>query len=167
MDKKFAIQVLVLVGLIFAGFLITKNPTVVNNALAPLGGPSQPVNTVNIKVKDATVSSEIADTQEKKVKGLSGRESLATDSGMLFLYDKPGNYIFWMKGMKFPLDFIWIKGDSVVDLTENAKAPTANQPDDSLIRYQAKEPIDKILEVNAGFVSKHQISIGDKLSVVK
>ncbi|MBI3485702.1 DUF192 domain-containing protein [Candidatus Daviesbacteria bacterium] len=167
MDKKFAIQIIGLVILIFAGFLITKNPTVVNNALAPLGGPNQPVNMVKLKVKDAVVNAEIADTQAKRAKGLSGRDSLASDSGMLFLYEKPGNYIFWMKGMKFSLDFIWIKGDSVVDLTENVSPPQPGQTDAQLTRYQASEPIDKILEVNSGFVKQKGININDKLSVVK
>mgnify|MGYP001616166961 FL=1 len=37
---------------------------------------------------------EVADTMLKKAKGLSGREILKEDSGMLFVFTKPGKYSF-------------------------------------------------------------------------
>ena len=47
------------------------------------------------------------------MQGLSERQSLAEDKGMLFLFEKPDHYAFWMKGMEFPLDIIFINGDKI------------------------------------------------------
>lgn len=103
---------------------------------------------------------EIADTQAKMEKGLSGRNSLPENQGMLFLFKEPNFYGFWMKGMNFPLDFIWIRENEVVETTENVK-PEDFQPPKNLF---SKEKVDKVLEVNAGFVEKSKIKIGDKIS---
>lgn len=86
---------------------------------------------------------------------MSGRQQLAENAGMLFVFDQPGRYAFWMRGMKFPLDFIWIKGDTVVGITE---AVPVTQMD-----IKPRQAIDKVLEVNNGFVVQHQIKIGDKV----
>ena len=52
------------------------------------------------------VKTELALTQAEHSRGLSGRESLSEGDGMFFVFDKPGNYSFWMKDMNFPIDII-------------------------------------------------------------
>jgi uncharacterized membrane protein (UPF0127 family) len=68
------------------------------------------------------LSVEVADTPAERGRGLSGREMLPENSGMLFVFDTPGRYGFWMYGMKFPLDIIWIDESlRVVYFVENAQ----------------------------------------------
>src|SRR5262245_59669655 len=67
---------------------------------------------------------EIAQNDAQRAQGLSGSNPLADNTGMLFLFAKPGNYIFWMKDMRFPLDMIWIKSHKVVGITADAAIPT-------------------------------------------
>jgi uncharacterized membrane protein (UPF0127 family) len=68
------------------------------------------------------LSVEVADTPAERGRGLSGREMLPENSGMLFVFDTPGRYGFWMYGMKFPLDIIWIDERlRVVYFVENAQ----------------------------------------------
>lgn len=110
---------------------------------------------------------EIADDRSKRTTGLGGRESLATDSGMLFVFDNPSKHRFWMKGLKFPLDFIWISGDRVVDLLPNIPPPEANTADENLPAYGPVVPVDKVLEVNAGFVAGFNIRVGDKIELIR
>ena len=50
---------------------------------------------------------EIANTPAKRAKGLMYREFLGTKSGMLFMYDKPGQLNFWMKNTPLSLDIIF------------------------------------------------------------
>ena len=45
------------------------------------------------------------------MKGLSGRDNLADDEGMFFVFEKSDIYPFWMKDMKFAIDIIWIMED--------------------------------------------------------
>ena len=101
---------------------------------------------------------EIADNAILQARGLSGRESLPENQGMLFIFDGPAIQNFWMAGMKFPLDIIWIHGDKVAGFAENVP-PVAGIPK----IYPSPEPVDKVLEINAGLVKKLGIKIGDRV----
>lgn len=64
--------------------------------------------------------------------------------------------------MNFPLDFIWINNDKIVDISENIQAPAKGTLDADLEKIVPKASVDTVLEVNAGFVSANGIKIGDK-----
>jgi len=113
----------------------------------------------SIKVNDTEILVEIADTPGKRAKGLSDRPSLPENQGMLFLFDKPDFYSFWMKDTLIPLDFIWIRDDKVVGITQNIK-PEEYQPPQVLT---PEEKVEAVLEVNAGFIKKFDIKVGDKV----
>ncbi len=113
---------------------------------------------VRMAVGSAQAAAEVVRSAGKRTQGLSGRESLPEDTGMLFVFEEKGAWAFWNKDMRFALDLIWIDGDTVVDVRENlpafADAPVALTP-------QAEANI--VLEVNAGFVKAHSIQKGDKV----
>lgn len=158
--KKFIIQALVLIIVIFAAlaFYSGKIPNVPTGPL----GPSQ---TNSVSINNVKLSVEIADTADKRKRGLSGRESLASNSGMLFIFENKGKYGFWMKGMKFSLDLIFLRDKKVVDIIKNATPPAPNQKDEDLPIYMPREEIDMVLEVNSGFVDSHGIKVGDMMDV--
>lgn len=161
--KKFTIQAILLLIVISAGFfffIANQNPGKIEIPFLP-----QNPTLRSLQINGAGLKVEIADTASKRSKGLGGRESLASDSGMLFVFDNVGNYPFWMKGMKFSLDFIWIKGDKVLDTMQNILPPNSGQKDADLPIYQSKEAIDKILEVSSGTVDRLNIKIGDTLKL--
>lgn len=111
-----------------------------------------------IQIGGVTLQVEIADTQEKRGKGLSSRESLEENRGMLFLFEKPGRYGFWMKEMNFAIDIIWINKDkSVVEITENVDPKTFPKI------FYPKEVIQYIIETQAGFTKVNEIQLGDKI----
>src|SRR5579864_6843665 len=96
-----------------------------------------------------TFSVDIADTDMSRMLGLSGRKNLGENEGMLFIFPIPGQYTFWMKGMNFPLDFVWISNGSVIQVTENVPKPTSTL---DFATYSPVAPVDQVLEVNAGTV---------------
>jgi len=104
---------------------------------------------------------EIAGTNVKRAKGLGGRDSLGENEGMLFIFEKPDYYSFWMKDMKIPLDFIWISGNEIKDITKNIPPPKNSS--DRLQTYRPIEKVDKVLEVNSGWVESHNVKIGDEI----
>src|SRR4051812_21812815 len=65
-------------------------------------------------VNDKKISLILAKSEKEKVKGLSGRKSIKDNEGMLFVFDKKDKYPFWMKGMQFPIDIIYIDDNRVV-----------------------------------------------------
>jgi len=66
--------------------------------------------------------------------------------------------------MSFPLDFVWIDGDQIVGMLENAPAPS-NQDIVNLPTYSSKEPVTLVLELDAGRVAKLQLAVGDRLTI--
>lgn len=102
---------------------------------------------------------ELAITEKQKEKGLGERNSLPENSGMLFVYQQRDRYGFWMKGMRFPLDYIWIDGNVVVDLSPNIPPPATET--DAPVALSPNAPVNKVLEVNAGTIEKFGVKIGD------
>jgi len=113
-----------------------------------------------IEIRGVVVTTEVAVTEAQKQKGLGGRTALAEDRGMLFVYDHKEAYNFWMRDMQFPLDFIWIDGSVVADITPNVPPPVGSE---SPVVVKPNVPVDRVLEVQAGFVKKHNITIGDQV----
>lgn len=112
-------------------------------------------------VSDVKVDVEIVDEKEEMSLGLGSRGGLDENSGMLFIYDRSIIPVFWMKGMRFDLDFVWIREGLVVEITKNVPYPTNSEIDPPLIR--PSELSDWILEVNAGYVDKNGIQVGDEV----
>lgn len=146
MNKKLIIIFLVIVG--FCGLLVLilkKN----SSGLTPL------------YIGKTKILVEIADTPEKRSQGLSRRKTLANNTGMLFVFEQAGIHSFWMKDMLFPLDFIWIANKQVVELSENVPKPINSLEQPKVVI--PKQPIDMVIEVNAGFVKSNNIKVGNKV----
>ena len=121
---------------------------------------NEAIDQPNIKIGQKTISVEIADTQEKQKKGLSGRENLPEDSGMLFVFKEEGRHQFWMKDMKFPIDIIWINKDTVVDITHDARP----ENDGGYLKiYEPRSKVRFVLEVNSGFAKENNVKIGNRV----
>lgn len=105
---------------------------------------------------------EIADTYLAITKGLGGRTSMDRDAGMLFVLPYRGKHAFWMKGMKFPLDIIWLDRGTVVDV-ETLYPPTAERPEPEI--HTPTAMADRVLELNAGMVEELGIKPGLKLDL--
>jgi uncharacterized membrane protein (UPF0127 family) len=101
----------------------------------------------------------VATTEEEQHKGLGGRESLGKDEGMLFVFDQPGVQCFWMKGMQFPLDIIWLDaGKRVVHIESNVLP--ASFPES----FCPPTKTQYVIELNAGEVKQNRINVGQKLA---
>lgn len=103
---------------------------------------------------------EVVQSPSALERGLGGRNSIGSD-GMLFVLPQKSIPTFWMKDMKFSLDFIWIDSDKVVDITEGVLAPRASELESVLPRYSPKFLTTHVLEIPAGSVKKYGIQIGD------
>lgn len=119
--------------------------------------------TTRITIRSKTFSVDVAVTPKEKERGLSYLRSMNPDQGMLFVYDHPEQFQFWMKGMQFPLDFIWIRDKTIVDITKNVPAP--KNPTDQLPIYHPAVPVDKVLELPAGTTDRMGITVGDIVEI--
>ncbi len=102
----------------------------------------------------------IADTPALREKGLSGRAGLAPDEGILFVFPADGQYGFWMKDMRFPIDILWLSGrGEILDMRKSVSPstyPAVFTPAASA-RY--------VLELPAGFSEAYTVKIGDEVKL--
>lgn len=115
---------------------------------------------VKLSLGGHEVLATVADTPASRTQGLSDTKSLGKNKGMLFIFDEPEYYGFWMKDMLYSIDIIWLDDRRVVvDVWENASPssyPVVRKPSN-----RAKY----VLEVNAGFVKENMLKAGDKLEI--
>ncbi len=107
-----------------------------------------------ITVGSTKIPVEVAATASEQKLGLSYRRSLAPNAGMLFPIIDPAQTGFWMNGMNFPLDFIYFDQGRVVETKDHVS-------NFDLTPFFPNEAVDAVLEVNAGYVASHGISVGD------
>lgn len=161
--KKFTIQIIFLL-LVIGISLVLFSPTSGNRNIKLPFLPEQK-KSADLEINSAVIKVEVADTASKRSKGLGGRQTLGENEGMLFIFDRADKYVFWMKGLSFPLDFVWIKDTKVLDIVENISPQTQGQDDASLPVYSSNEPVDKVLELNAGTVKRLNIKVGDTIKI--
>lgn len=112
-----------------------------------------------VVIGDKRVQVELADTPEKRQKGLGDRASLNKDYGMLFIFNMVGDYGIWMKDMSFPIDIFWIKDNIIVDIAPNIDYK------DQRTTYRPRDDANYVLEVNAGFMEENSVKIGDRVDI--
>ena len=137
--------------LVIAGFFISQSNL----------GRSTEYKQAKVVVKEETFLVDIAERSAEQRQGLSGRASLGANEGMIFIFKDSRYQSFWMKGMKIPIDIIWIKGETIVGFHENVQP----EPKTNMLRlrtYSSPEAVEKVLEVPAGTVESLDIQVGDK-----
>ena len=98
---------------------------------------------------------EIAKTYAQKQKGLMGRESLADNYGMLFIFHPPQLAHFWMKNTYIPLDIIFIDEKGFIESIATRRDINSNHISSSL------GAVAYVLEVKAGTAKRFGIKRGD------
>ena len=119
------------------------------------------VSSSSVKIKGLIINVDLAKTPEQQAKGLSIKNTLNENEGMLFIFDTPKEYSFWMKDMKFPIDIIWISSDNkIVHIEKNL------QPCVFFLLCTSYSPHANskyVLEVPSNYTTKNNIIIGDRV----
>lgn len=103
---------------------------------------------------------EIADDDLSRYRGLSGKDDLRDDVGMLFVYDKPQVLGFCMRGCNIPIDIAFIDSDmKIVQIyTMQVEPDRAGR-----INYSSNTPAQYALEVRGGLFRRRGIKAGDEV----
>jgi uncharacterized membrane protein (UPF0127 family) len=123
---------------------------------------SLPISAILKTESGQEIQVRVADNDKERELGLSYFKSLPQDQGMLFVFDKPDIYPFWMKGMNFPLDILWLKsgqagGYRVVYVAHNVLP--SSYPDSINPKIEA----DAVLEINNGLASVYNLDLKKNL----
>ncbi|MCG2581189.1 MAG: DUF192 domain-containing protein [Marinobacter sp.] len=111
------------------------------------------------------ITVEMAITESDRRKGLMGRESLAPDTGMLFLYEEPRrpDHGFWMYQTLIPLDIAYLDKEGTI-LAIRQMAPCQSPSGSGCPVYRAGVSFSSVLEMNQSFFRNNGISVGHRLS---
>jgi uncharacterized membrane protein (UPF0127 family) len=115
-------------------------------------------DTARVSIKNITVQTEVARSSHDREKGLSGRDYLPIDKGMLFLFPAAGQYAFTMAKTELPLDIIWMNEGKIVYIAANA-APGRALIDPGVAADQA-------LEIRGGQAGAYNWRVGDQAAIV-
>ena len=168
-QKVFIMMFITLLLLAFIGLSFAKNwafssfeKTAPSKQSFILAGLSDG-DIVHVEIGGVSVEAETAKSREKKAKGLSNRYSMNEKNGMLFVFDQRGVYPFWNKDTFIPLDLIWVNNDKIVYIFKYLPVYEGGE------RYMVtpNEVSNFVLELNAGFVDKYGVKLGDKITISK
>ncbi|HEY6021161.1 MAG TPA: DUF192 domain-containing protein, partial [Candidatus Paceibacterota bacterium] len=125
----------------------------------PTNEPQSPEQRI-VTVGDTSIYVDVADTEVSRERGLSGRDGLVPNSGMLFVFDNDGKWGIWMKDMKFSIDIVWLAQDGTVITIAPDTAPDTYPK-----AFYPTKPARYVVELPAGFAKAHSIQAGDRFTL--
>jgi uncharacterized membrane protein (UPF0127 family)/phosphatidylserine synthase len=112
------------------------------------------------------VNVEIRNTPEGRELGLMFKDNLEENEAMLFIFDSPVEYAFWMKNMKIPIDIIFISADKkIVSVSQDAQP--CNKPDTECELYYPVAQYLYVVETKANFSARHNLSMGQDVGILR
>ncbi|MEK7642617.1 MAG: DUF192 domain-containing protein [Patescibacteria group bacterium] len=112
------------------------------------------------KISETALNVEIADSETKRITGLSYREVLDDNTGLLFVFENKAKYGIWMKDMNFAIDIAWLDENRRIIFIEREVSPNTFPK----VFMPDREAL-YVLEVNSGFFDKNKISVGNTLEI--
>lgn len=111
-------------------------------------------------VGERMYSLEVADTDAKRIAGLSGRANIGEHDGMLFIFPTSARHGIWMKDMHFAIDILWLNGDFRVVHTAARVGPETYPT-----VFRPARPARFVIELPAGTIDELRIERGDILDL--
>jgi uncharacterized membrane protein (UPF0127 family) len=109
---------------------------------------------LSLRIGAAELQVEVASTPATRACGLSHRDQLSPERGMLFVFPEAAPRKFWMKDTRIPLSIAFLDVDrrvlNLLDMT----------PLDTDPRYPSAGASSYALEVNQGWFEAHEIASG-------
>ena len=99
----------------------------------------------------------VVHSAKEKARGLMYVRNMPEQSGMLFVYTESDQRSMWMKNTYIPLDIIFIKNSETISSIARDTEPL------SLKNIRSIEPVNYVLEINAGMTKKMGIVPNDNV----
>ncbi len=129
-----------------------------SSALLSAGAAQPELPVATLRIGSTTVRAEVADEDPERSAGLMFRESLAPDSGMLFVMPSVGPASFWMKNTLLPLSIAFLdRNGTIMEIHDM-------QPRDETIIRSTFPHIAYALEMPQGWFAGKNIWPGERFS---
>ena len=115
---------------------------------------------IHLKVSGYTLSAEVAYKKESRIRGLTYRNFMKKNSGMLFVFPEASIHSMWMVNTYIPLSVAFLdkKGMilNIIDMSPHTRT-----------RNSAASKAKYALEMNLGWFSSRGIKAGEKITGLK
>jgi uncharacterized protein len=119
--------------------------------------PQPTLRTTKLTAGIHVITAELASTPQSRMIGLMMRERLATNHGMVFVFEDKSQHCFWMRNTLIPLSIAFIDDDgtivNIADMTPKSEASTCPQ-----------RPVRYALEMDQGWFAKRGVTAGKKIT---
>ena len=102
------------------------------------------------------IKAEVAANDPERQQGLMFREKMASNAGMVFVFDQAGPQCMWMKNTLLPLSVAFIDAEGKIVNIEDMQPQT-------LDNHCAAKPVKYALEMNLGWFKQKNIKPGSKI----
>lgn len=121
--------------------------------------PQPTLPTIDLLIGDQPLTVEVASTSIQRYMGLSFRQELEDDAGMLFAYPDEQPLTFTMRNTLLPLSIAFISEELVVNEIHDMDVGP-NQ------LFPARQPAMYALEVKQGWFERHDIEAGATIEMI-
>lgn len=138
-----------LTGVLTVLFLVSLKPACPGSPFVEIGG--------------TRFRAEYACTKEEQIQGLadiSQEEWLSRADVMVFQFKDQRVRYFWMDGMRFPIDILWVRDGQIVKMEANLQhRPLSEDP----VRMNS-DPylVETVIELPAGSIEQYGLTEGDR-----
>ena len=122
-------------------------------AFAPARAQPGPLQKVELSIDMRVIHAEVADTVAARMQGLMYRNSLAPNSGMLFVYEQPAMECMWMKNTLVPLSVAFMDDKGMIINIARMQPQTE-------VSHCTERPASYALEMEQGWFARNGIRPG-------
>lgn len=161
MARKSAVLIPVIIAAVAVGGL--------GLAFVPTDIKDRPVDFAKgtVLINDDSITVEVAETAADHQRWLTFRqEMLPLDTAILIKHDAPDLHEVWMLNVEYNLDLVWFDADGNAVYTKENVPPCPNMLDPVGCTYKTTRPALYVVAGTAGFIDKHVIEIGSKMTIV-
>lgn len=126
---------------------------------------AEPHDRIVVTVGDHDLDTMLAVTPGQQTLGMGYRNTLGADEAMLFVNESAEPRTFWMKGMRYCLDIIWIEQGIIVGAAENTCPDPEGTSDADRLRVSSPQPVTYVLETRAGWLADHGYGTGTRVTI--
>lgn len=119
-----------------------------------------------LTLKDTELNVQVAKIPKHMYQGLGGREYFGEHDAMLFIYGYKDKQGIVMRNMRFSIDIVWFNDEVVVDIASGVQ-PEFDVSEEKLMVYYPRAEANAVLKLPAGWANRHNLKIGDKITLVE
>ena len=155
----FAFNVALSLAVSSSGFAKDTSPSAAGSASAgsTFNGGQPELSRIKLRAGMHIISAEIADSTQTRANGLMNRSKMATNEGMLFVFERADTQCFWMRNTILPLSIAFMDDKGAIVSIADMKP----QSDDS---HCSAKPAKFALEMNQGWFAHKGVKPGSVIA---